>query len=76
MKDIKEDFVKYVKEQFDYDISFKQSSTPDTFESVFGGTFSRIHCPYRHKNGNCLSVGGFCTSVNDIYCKWLHENRR
>lgn len=23
----------------------------------------------RHKNGNCLPVGGFCTAVDDIYCQ-------
>jgi hypothetical protein len=40
MKDIKEDFVKYAKEQFNCDVSFKESNTPDTFESVFGGTFA------------------------------------
>lgn len=39
MKDVMEAFVKYAKEQFGYDISLKTSSTPDTFESLFGASF-------------------------------------
>ncbi|MEN6636131.1 MAG: hypothetical protein ABFC56_09785 [Clostridiaceae bacterium] len=30
---------------------------------------TRTQCPMRHANGNCLTVGGFCTSVNEIVCK-------
>ena len=29
----------------------------------------RTNCAYRHENGNCLPVGGFCTSVPKQYCK-------
>ena len=29
---------------------------------------SRLDCQYRHENGNCLKVGGFCTSIDDKYC--------
>ena len=29
----------------------------------------RSLCKLRHKNGNCLCVGGFCTAVNDEICK-------
>ena len=32
-----------------------------------GGT-NRKSCEYRHENGNCLKVGGFCTSVDDKHC--------
>ena len=32
-----------------------------------GGT-NRKSCEYRHENGNCLKVGGFCTSVDDEHC--------
>lgn len=39
MKDMMKAFAKYAKEQFDYDISIKESSTPDTFESLFGASF-------------------------------------
>ena len=28
----------------------------------------RTNCQYRHENGNCLKVGGFCTSVDDKHC--------
>lgn len=28
----------------------------------------RAGCIYRHENGNCLVVGGFCTAVDDKYC--------
>ena len=34
---------------------------------------SREECPMRHRNGNCLVIGGFCTSVNDEYCNGLRE---
>lgn len=33
----------------------------------------RANCTHRHENGNCLVVGGFCTSVADKYCKHLAE---
>lgn len=33
----------------------------------------RDDCPLRHANGNCLPVGGFCTSVNDEICKGLKQ---
>lgn len=33
----------------------------------------RENCPMRHKNGNCLPCGGFCTAVNDEICKALHS---
>ncbi len=39
MKDMMEVFAKYAKEQFGCDISLKASSTPDTFESIFGVSF-------------------------------------
>lgn len=29
---------------------------------------NRRDCKYRHENGNCLVVGGFCPSVHDRYC--------
>ena len=28
----------------------------------------RQNCEHRHENGNCLKVGGFCTSVDDKHC--------
>lgn len=34
-----ESLKKYAKEQFGYDISFEKSSTPDTFELLFGMSF-------------------------------------
>lgn len=34
---------------------------------------SREECPMRHTNGNCLVIGGFCTSVNDEICNGLRE---
>lgn len=36
----------------------------------------RKDCPMRHKNGNCLPCGGFCTSVNDPICEALHSAYR
>lgn len=34
--------------------------------------YRRACCLMRHENGNCLPMGGFCTSVNDEICKALH----
>lgn len=31
------------------------------------------NCEYRHENGNCLFVGGFCTSVNKEHCIKEHD---
>lgn len=33
----------------------------------------RKDCPMRHKNGNCLPAGGFCTAVNDLICEVIHN---
>lgn len=30
----------------------------------------RQNCKYRHENGNCLAVGGFCLSVDDEHCQY------
>jgi len=30
-------------------------------------------CPMRHKNGNCLPIGGFCLSVNEGICRGLMQ---
>ena len=32
-----------------------------------------LDCHYRHENGNCTAVGGFCTSVPAAYCKLIPE---
>ncbi len=34
-------------------------------------TVFRRTCALRHENGNCLVIGGFCTSVNDEICTAL-----
>lgn len=36
---IKDDFIKYAKEQYNCKISLKKSNTPDTFEDIFGTSF-------------------------------------
>lgn len=30
-------------------------------------------CEHRHENGNCLFVGGFCTSVTKEHCVKEHD---
>lgn len=30
-------------------------------------------CEFLHKNGNCLKVGGFYSSVDDKYCPKLNK---
>lgn len=32
-------------------------------------------CKYRHENGNCLFVGGFCTSVDKGHCIEEHDKQ-
>ena len=34
-----DDFKKYVLEEFSINIEYKESDTPDTFESIFGTSF-------------------------------------
>lgn len=43
----------------------KRRWTPEPQKKI-----DRRNCRNRHENGNCLSVGGFCTSVPDEYCKY------
>ena len=38
MKEL-DDFIRYVKEQFDCEIFVEKSDTPDTFEQIFGVSF-------------------------------------
>ena len=38
-----------------------------------GGLSNRKDCEYRHEHGNCLKVGGFCTSVDDKYCEKIKQ---
>ena len=33
----------------------------------------RKNCVYRHENGNCLVIGGFCPAVDDKYCKYKEK---
>lgn len=39
MSQMLDDFIRYAKEQFGYDIVAKESSAPDTFKSIFGVSF-------------------------------------
>ena len=34
-----DDFIKYAKEQFDYDIVLKSNMHPDSFATIFGASF-------------------------------------
>ena len=34
---------------------------------------NRKDCEYRHDNGNCLKVGGFCTAVDNKHCEKLKQ---
>lgn len=51
-------FAKYAKEQFGYDISIKESSASDTFESLFGASFVKqndddiFFCEGMERRGN------------------------
>ena len=38
-KSLLDEFIAYAKEEFGYDIQVKESSTPDTFERIFGTSF-------------------------------------
>lgn len=41
----KEQFKKFAKEEFGYDISFEKSDNPDTFKSLFGSCKGCEHAP-------------------------------
>lgn len=41
----KEQFKKFAKEEFGYDISFEKSDEPDTYESLFGSCKGCEHAP-------------------------------
>ena len=48
---MRNNFIKYAKEQYNCEISLKKSNTPDTFESIFGTSFIRNknNIPNEHK---------------------------
>lgn len=66
-----EDFIKYAKSEFGYEISIKKSTFPDSFESIFGGSFlsldsenffvcSELEDKMTYRNSNaeiCISTG-------------------
>ena len=37
---------------------------------------TRINCPMRHENGNCLPCGGFCLAVSNEICRGLRNAYR
>ena len=47
----------------------------DAIEIVNQGAVrnNRKDCEYRHDNGNCLKVGGFCTAVDIKHCEKLKQ---
>ena len=49
------------------DISYAVGTELSFLPSITRQT--RENCEYRHENGNCLKVGGFCTAVNDKHCE-------
>ena len=36
-----EDFIRYVKEEYGITIILKETDNPDTFEKIFGGSFTK-----------------------------------
>ena len=36
----------------------------------------RQNCPFRHENGNCLAIGGFCLSVPNNNCRIMKEKEK
>ena len=59
---------------FDDDLEHYQNGIDDAIEIVkqVGGN-NRKDCEYRHDNGNCLKVGGFCTAVDNKHCEKLKQ---
>jgi DNA polymerase sigma len=70
MREILDDFVKYAKESFGYDIAFVKSSSPDTFESLFKESFLKqqneelFFCDESDKNMSYTNI-----SVNIVNCE-------
>lgn len=53
-KEVKE-FIKYVKKEFNQEIILKPSSTPDTFESIFGTNSIEKKNSLTNKNNKILN---------------------
>ena len=51
-----------------YDCEMDARSVCAEYEPYQKGGTNRKNCEYRHENGNCLKVGGFCMSVDDKHC--------
>lgn len=59
------DFIKYARETYGYDVTLTKSDAPDTFKSVFGGSFidnaACDNCSTNPKNGGngicCCMLG-------------------
>lgn len=66
MRDMMDEFVKYAKEEFGYDITFEKSLEPDTFETLFGASFlkqkedEKFFC---EGNENCMSYSNSETKI-------------
>ena len=59
----------------DDDLEHYQNGIDEAIEIVKLGCVrnNRKDCEYRHDNGNCLKVGGFCTSVDDKHCEKMNH---
>ena len=57
--------VHFPEEEEDYGHYFFKEWWNSTYQKE---DTNRKNCEYRHENGNCLKVGGFCTSVDDEHC--------
>lgn len=55
-KQMVEDLIKFAKEQFGYEISIKESTTPDSFESIFGASFLKQECDFFMPEGKDIKL--------------------
>ena len=67
--DIVDDYVSVCIDDCDTQQDYSMVWWDSPYQKV-GSRFKkdRRNCEHRHENGNCLAVGGFCTSVNDEHC--------
>ena len=69
IKGHEEYYAKALIQQWNGDIeSINKALDRWTSKAAAGNETRDRNCPLRHANGNCLPLGGFCTSISDELC--------
>ena len=60
-------------QQFNSDLKHAEAFYNEEMKKNPNDPFICKDCEYRHDNGNCLKVGGFCTAVDDKHCEKIKQ---